>query len=138
MNKFLLVLILLIFSQLPLNAVNVNKVVLRQWDNGKNIEYLEYTNNNRRGNLSTYTVKTVYGEIQEDGELGKYNITVSKYIMNCTEKIYRLNKTYFLNGEEFINYIKYDDNSNRDDPKNGWKKAGSSEVHSKVAGVLCE
>ena len=138
MSKFLHVLILLIFSQVPLNAANVNTVVLREWDNGKNIEYLEYTNNNRRGNLSTYTVKAVYGEIQEDNAQGNYDTTISKYIMNCTEKIYRLNKTYFLNGEEFVNYIKYDDNSNRDDPMNGWKKAGSSEVHSKVAGLLCE
>ena len=80
MSKFLLVLILIIFSQLPLYAVNVNTVVLREWDNGKNIEYLEYTNNNRRGNLSTYTVKTVYSEIQDDNAPGNYDITISKFI----------------------------------------------------------
>ena len=138
MSKLLLVLILLIFSQLPLQAVNVNKVVLREWDNGKNIEYLEYTNNNRRGNLSTYTIKSVYGEIQKDGTLGNYDTTVSKYILDCTEKLYKINKTYFLKGEELVNFVKYDDNYYRDEPMNGWKKAESNEVQSKVAGVLCE
>ena len=138
MSKFLLVLILIIFSQLPLYAVNVNTVVLREWDNGKNIEYLEYTNNNRRGNLSTYTIKSVYGEIQEDGTLENYDTTISKYILDCTEKLYKLNKTYFLKGEELVDLVKYDDNYYREEPMNGWKKTESNEVQSKVAGVLCE
>ena len=138
MNKFFISLAVLFFGSLPLQAVEKETVVLREWNKGKNIEYLEYTKNNRRGNLSTYTIRSVYGEMQKAGDGESYDTTVSKYLLNCKDKIYRLNKTYFLNGEDFVTLKKYDDLYYNGKPQNGWEKVNNSEVQKKVSEILCE
>lgn len=138
MGKLLFVLLFLIVFQVPVNSAELNTVVLREWDNGKNIEYLEYTNKNRRGNLSSYTIKTVFGEAQTGDPAGSYDVAISKYILDCTDKVYRLNKTYFLSGEDLVSFKKYDDLYYKDSLKNGWEDSDSNKIQSKIAGILCE
>ena len=138
MNKFFISIAVLFFSSLPLQAVEKETVVLREWNKGKNIEYLEYTMNNRRGNLCTYTIRSVYGEMQMSGDGEIYDTTINKYLLNCKDKIYRLNKTYFLNGEDFVTFKKYDDVYYNDKTQKGWEKVNISEVQKKVSEILCE
>jgi len=45
----------MIFITFPLQAVEKESVVLREWDNNKNIEYLEYVKSNSMGNLRSYS-----------------------------------------------------------------------------------
>ena len=137
MKKILLFTAFLFLSSLPLQAVEKETVVLREWNNGSNIEYLEYTRNNRRGNLSTYTIRSVFGEMQQADDKGSYDTSISKFIMDCKDGLYRLNKTYFLNGEEFVTISKYDELYYNDKPLLGWKKVNSDKIHEKVSEILC-
>ena len=138
MYKIFFSLAVLLFSSLPLQAAEKETVVLREWNNGKNIEYLEYTKNNRRGNLITYTIRSVYGEMQKVGDKGSYDTSINKFLMDCKDKIYRLNKTYFLNGEQFVTLTKYDDLYYKDKPMLGWENVNNNELQKKVSGILCE
>ena len=90
MNKLIICLVAMIFITFPLQAVEKESVVLREWDNNKNIEYLEYVKSNSMGNLRSYMIKSVYGDLQDKENKGGYNISTRKYLMSCNDKVFLL------------------------------------------------
>jgi len=138
MNKLLISVITLILFTFSSQAAEKETVVLREWDNNKNVEYLEYPKDNNMDNLWSYTVKSVYGELQEKEYKGGYNISIGKYLMNCSEKLFILQKTYLFNNDELVSYKKYDEAYYDKDPGFGWKKLGADKTQDKIAEIFCK
>ena len=120
MNNLIKILCIFLFVTFLMQAAEAKTVVLREWDNNKNIDYLEYGENYSMNNLRSYKVKSVYSDLQNKNEKGGYTATVKKYLMNCDEKTFLLQKAYYFKGDELVDYKKYNENFYKDDPSFGW------------------
>lgn len=138
MNKIIIYFVTMIFITFPLQAVEKESVVLREWDNNKNVEYLEYVKSNSMGNLRSYMIKSVYGDLQDKENKGGYNISIRKYIMSCSDKVFLLQKTYLFNGEELIKYTKFDQTYYQNDPAFGWKELDTDKIQNKISEIFCK
>ena len=63
MKKALLIVIPILFLSFPVSAQETH--VLREWNDNRNIEYLQLKGNYYLGRYRTYTIRTVYGDLQE-------------------------------------------------------------------------
>ncbi len=138
MKKILLCLITFVSITFPLHAVEKETVVLRQWDNNKNIEYLEYAKENSFGDLRSYMIKSVYGDLQDTDNKGGYNISIKKYLMNCNDEVFILKKTYLLNDDDLVQYNNYDEAYYMNDPTFGWKSLNTAKVQNKIWEIFCK
>lgn len=125
----------ILFFTFSLQAIEKETVVLREWD--KNIDYLEYVKSNSTGNLRSYMIKSVYGDLQDKEYKGGYNISINKYILSCKDRIFLLQKTYQLNGENLVKYTKFDQTYYQNDPESGWKKIDTDNTQNKISEILC-
>jgi len=112
--------------------------LLREWGNNKNIDYLELGSRYIFNNLRSYSIKTVYTDLQEPGVEGGFNESISSYIMNCDDKKYKLNKTYYFNGENLVKFSSFDDQYYRNDPGFGWKDIKTDKNQLKVSDIICK
>ena len=136
MKKFLLIVTLFLVSAFPLSAQQT--VVIREWNDNKNIDYLELNRNYLFKNLGSYTIKTVYSENQENGIEGGYDSSVSSFVMNCNDKKFKLNKTYYFRGGDLVHFENYDASHYRDDPDQGWKDNSTDQNQTKVFKIICK
>ncbi len=111
---------------------------LREWGNNKNIDYLELGSRYIFNNLRSYSIKTVYTDLQEPGVEGGFSVSISSYIMNCDDKKYKLNKTYYFNGENLVKFSSFDDQYYRNDPGFGWKDIKTDKNQLKVSDIICK
>ena len=138
MNKLLVSFAALFLFTVSLYAVKKESIVIKEWDSKKNIEYLEFVKNNNRGNLWSYTVKSVYGELQNKEDKGGYNISIRNYLMNCNDKLFLLQKTYLFHDDELVRYTKYDESYNSNEPGLGWKNIDTDKTQIKVSEIFCK
>lgn len=138
MNKIMFLLITLLLLTIPSLADDKETVVLREWNNSKNIEYLEYNRKNSFGDLRSYIIKSVYGELQDRENNGGYNISINKYLMNCADNLFILQKKYLLNDDDLVQYTKYDETYYKGDPAFGWKSVDTDKVQNKIREIFCK
>ena len=138
MNKLLISLAALFLFTVSLYAVEKETIVIKEWGSNKNIEYLEFVKNNNMGNLWSYTIKSVYGELQNKKDKGGYNISISKYLMNCNDKLFLLQKTYLFHDEDLVRYTKYDESYYSKDTGFGWKNIETDKSQIKVSEIFCK
>jgi len=111
---------------------------LREWGNNKNIDYLELGSRYIFNNLRSYSIKTVYTDLQEPGVEGGFSVSISSYIMNCDDKKYKLNKIYYFNGENLVKFSRFNDQYYRNDPGFGWKDIKTDKNQLKVSDIICK
>lgn len=138
MNKIMFLLIALLLLTIPSLADDKETVVLREWNNSKSIEYLEYNKKNSFGDLRSYIIKSVYGELQDRENDGGYNISINKYLMNCAHNLFILQKNYLFNDDDLVQYKKYDETYYKDDPSFGWKSVDTDKVQKKIREIFCK
>ena len=80
----------------------------------------------------------VYGDLQDKENKGGYNISIRKYLMNCSDKVFLLQKTYLFNGEKLIKYTKFDQTYYQNDPAFGWKELDTDKIQNKISGIFCK
>jgi len=112
--------------------------LLREWGNNKNIDYLELGSNYIFKNLRSYNIKIVYTDLQGPGVKGGFGVSISSYIMNCDDKKYKLNKTYYFNGENLVKFSRFDDRYYRNDPGFGWKDIKTGNNQLEVYDIICK
>ena len=58
--------------------------------------------------------------------------------MNCSDKVFLLQKTYLFNGEELIKYTKFDQIYYQNDPAFGWKELDTDKTQNKISEIFCK
>ena len=136
MKRILPIIFLYIFFSSPLLAQKT--VVINKWNEGRNIDYLEINSNHKYGDLSSFNIKTVYTDQQEVELDGGYHVSISSFIMNCSEKKFKLNKTYYFNHDKLVKYSNFDNQYYRDVPGHGWKDVDTDKNQIKVFEIVCK